>query len=696
MKYRFFRAVFFLVTIFSFLYCGKNNEENHEGPNGGGPMGGSGGPNGGCEFCGTRMPQTVSLDLSSAAGLAILERDSGGSGLNLLSDEETNLVKINKDGEVENAVKEAIDPELSKLTDNQKEQMQKDPQMPRIVAIGYSRAYKANDPTYHLDADVYVLFERPFYYKYTSDPKADTWSAGSPYTCQLFKLNTKLGDMQDGVEVAAGSVSNMECITNQHEIPTWRSEAVMQFDENDILYFPAHVPGNWKDIYYSYNPATKKLSEKVNGKICWRDVAVHPSGSIFYTGETCSDPQNRGTSFFRYISPDNELIEIARDWWDFKYRAEEDANGDTTGKILFFGPDPDTGNGQPSWDSACLYSYDPEAASDSRSTRIATCNNRMWDWVNVRELSDAQQQNPSLATRLEWKDRCELEDQVFLGGGSGNINQLTQGSDAKVFISGGMQKKQAGTFKCNVEITTAHCSSVDPAHTTSSACTTAGYTWKESGYCNGANYNSPSTCSSNGGTWVYNSEWYNDVTTNACITSTSAPTSAQTTAGAVQMASWYVRHVNCQEPTTGWTTSIKGLGSLVPTEDDEDSSNLISLMSEDDEQVIKFWIIPKTGSSDEIFYTSFKNSQYRLRRATVSGGTVTRKTILENYEVYNVTRDPVDSSKVMFDGLNFSSNSYKLGTLDPSLSTSTDILNNIKVKDGLTGQIETLIIIPGN
>ena len=89
--------------------------------------------------------------------------------------------------------------------------------------------------------------------------------------------------------------------------------------------------------------------------------------------------------------------------------------------------------------------------------------------------------------------------------------------------------------------------------------------------------------------------------------------------------------------------------------------------------------------------TSLAFGQYALKAVVISGDTVTTKTLLSDYEVYNLTVDPADSSRLLFDGLNFASNTYRFGSIDPN---AEDGEASVEDKDGLTGQIKTLIIVP--
>lgn len=628
----------------------------------------------GCPDCGPNggpRPSTLAIDLQSAVGIAVLESD-GSSSLNLDGTGDSgNLIKIDDAGNISSVIKEA---KPDDLTEEEYERMGPAQSIPRVVVIGFS-------PT----GEIYAIFERAFYYQYVENMEGEeAWSPSSQYTCQIFRLKSDLNTVKSTV-VDVGGASNLECVTATHEIPTWSRESrLMQFDSYGNLYFPARVPGGSKEIFYKYNPVDKSLAEMVNANINFRDVEVTPTGSIFYTGTT---GQNGGDSFFRYISNSNKLVEVARDWWDFKYGSDKDPTA-TNERIIFYGPDPSSSS-VASWDSACLYRFDPALVdSGSPSTKLAKCLNNIWDWIEARELTGYNDDRPSLSVRTIKKTRCESDGQVFIGGSG--ISQLQQKSNGEIFIVGELRKKKAGTYQCNVEIKGEHCSSVNPTHSTQSICEAAGYVWKDSGgWCDNSNYSTESTCTGASATWNLNAEWYNDVTGNGCI-STNTASEENTASGIYYRSGWSVRNPNCQQPTStsggdGWTDTIKGL-AYVDNASTTDNEKLLALKSEEDEKVTEFWIINLAGV-ETIFYTSYKNNKHYLSMEQ-SG---TNKVLLTDYEVYNLSIDPNDSSRLLFDGLKFSTNTYRFGTINPGAS---DVEATITDKQGLTGQIQTLIIVP--
>jgi len=203
------------------------------------------------------------------------------------------------------------------------------------------------------DGSVYVLFERSFFYRQPSAadmvPGFDPNAPGSPNRCQLFRAN---GSWQNPATGKA-ALAELECVTSDYEVHTWDSRRVMQFDASGKLYFRGAAAASPKEVFFQYDPATKQLTEKVNGNICWRDVQVTPRGSVFYTGTSGTNGDCSGTSFFRYISADNHLTEISRDFWNFTYLAEQDPNDPNNERIIFYGPDP-TASASTGWDTACL------------------------------------------------------------------------------------------------------------------------------------------------------------------------------------------------------------------------------------------------------------------------------------------------------------------------------------------------------
>lgn len=670
-----------------------------------------------CEQCGGQAPAGFALDLSGAASLILVEKSQNSSGSSKTgrvlqvdkvrdgddsgsdSSDDAGLVKIDSEGDISTALVEA----LPEGADSQEDLGGMGPaqERPRISAVGFA-------PT----GDVYVLFERSFLYRMVDDPQAkDIWSPSSPYTCQIFRSVNTL-DQLSTASLDDTPLTNLECVSNQHEVATWRNGPVMQFDESGNLYFTGHLAGTNNDIFYQYNPISKQLSEKVNANICYHNVEVTARGSVFYTGTSKNNDECSGTSFFRYISSENRLIEISRGWWNFAYESEVDPEHPDSERILFYGPDPDTSTGLPGWDTACLYRYDPSIEDPSeRATRIAKCVNNIWGWIDASEFEDSHSQTPSLETRLEKRERCEADGQVFLGGAS--IDQLGQDSNGRIFLSGQVQRKIGGTHNCSIRVSVDHCSSHDPEHSDETSCHTAGYIWIEvGGWCavpGGANVtgatDSAENCAANvdpPGTWTPNSYWYNDVQTSACITAQDSEeiTEDFDNRGAIHAPGWEVYGSYCQQPSNAngnWTSTIQGFGYVDTESASTDGEHLVRLLSNSDEQVIQFWIIEQDGVEHQ-FYSSFKTGEYLLNAVVETEVddevVISSKTLLQGYEVYNLLADPVDPSRLMFDALYFDTNTYRFGTIDPNLDEAEDVEASFEARDGLTGRVRTMIIVP--
>lgn len=548
--------------------------------------------------------------------------------------------------------------------------MQHKEPMPRVTAVGLAP-----------DGNVYILFERNLMHR---TPSAEDMASGvdlhgpsSPYRCQLFRAN---GSWQE----AAGDLAELECVMTQHEVRTWDARRVMQFDASGKLYFRAAVPGQPKEVFYEYDPVTRALSEKVNGNICWRDVQVTPRGSLFYTGtSTSADGGCGGTSFFRYVSEDNRLTEIARDWWNFKYLAEQDPEDPTNERIIFYGPDPNS-TSSVGWDTACLYRYDPAVEDPAaRTQRLIECSNNPFNYVYGTnapgQVSDAE-----LAA---FGERCQSEGQLFVGGEG--VTGLSQLRDGTLFVVGKFHKKLAGEVHCGLDVNADHCDSADPAHSTEEACTGAGRQWlRAQPYCSIPEYLDPGACQTNGGTWVNGVGFrHYEASGSSCF---------------VVQPNFSRRSVDCRSPgqtqpgpMPNLTQEVNGLAYLAPG---EAGGFELRLLSEPTEEVERYWAL-ESDNGPELYYSVYAGGQYNLRLATqveASDGQVEvgRRLLLEDYEVYNLQRDPADPSRVMFDALQFATNEYVFGSADTTLPTPEEVHASVEAVQGVSGRVETLIVLP--
>jgi hypothetical protein len=546
--------------------------------------------------------------------------------------------------------------------------------LPRVTAVGLSP-----------DGNVYILFERSFMHRQPSAEDmasgVDLYGPSSPFRCQLFRAN---GSWQQ----AAAELAELECVTNQHEVRTWDARRVMQFDASGKLYFRAGVPAQPKEVFYQYDPATRVLSEKVNGNICWRDVQVTPRGSLFYTGSsTSSDGGCGGTSFFRYVSTDNRLSEIARDWWNFKYLAEQDPEDPNNERIIFYGPDPNS-TSSVGWDTACLYRYDPAVADPvARTERLVECNSNPFNYVYGASAMPGQVSDAELAA---FGERCHSEGQLFVGGEG--VTGLSQLRDGTLFVVGKFQKKLAGEVRCGLDVNVDHCDSADPAHATQEACTGAGRQWLHAQpYCEGyPEAVDPGSCATNEGVWNNGVGFrHYDAAGASCLT---------------PQTGFSRGYLDCRGPGQAQTgpqpmpnlmQEVNGLAYLAPR---EAGGFELRLVSEPTEEVERYWAI-EGENGPELYYSVYQSGQYNLRLATqVDAGDgqveVARRLLLEDYEVYNLQRDPADPSRVMFDALQFATNEYLFGSADTTLPTPEEVLASVQAVQGVSGRVETLIVLP--
>jgi hypothetical protein len=557
--------------------------------------------------------------------------------------------------------------------------------LPRVTALGLSP-----------DGSVYVLFQRGFIYRQPTAEEAaapgfDPYSMTSPYRCQLFRAD---GSWRSETATAAPDLAELECVTNQYEVPTWDTRRVMQFDASGKLYFRAVTMANPQGVFLQFDPVTKSLSEKVNANICWRDVQVTPRGSLFYTGTTGTNGDCMGTSFFRYVSADNRLTEIARDWWNFKYLAEQDPEDPNNERIIFYGPDPNSTSGF-SWDSACLYRYNPAIATPAeRTQKLVDCHRDGWTYVNgqtgpAMPMVPSQMSDEELAA---FQARCESEGQLFIGGEG--VTALSQLADGTLFVVGKFQRKLAGELGCNLDVSADHCAvlgngapgdALDAASTTRETCEAAGHVWVplSPGCTNGVD-ETPEACNNNGATWNSGpmSRFYQ----------MTGPSCATTGEGIIRT------NIDCRAPNQqhSFSQEVNGLGYLV--EATEAAPAHIELLSDPSERVERYWPVPGVDRA-ELFYSVYDGGQYNLRMATqvvAEGGEVSiqRRNLLDDYEVYNLQRDPSRPNRVLFDALQFSTNTYLFGSIDPSLPTPEEVQASLEVVDGVSGRVETLIVLP--
>ncbi|HET9236717.1 MAG TPA: hypothetical protein VFO10_05680 [Oligoflexus sp.] len=670
--------------------CGGKKDDGRKG---GGPMNGGG----------QQALTDVKADFSGAVGVLVIDPNQTTSSLRLIGGEDGpvnlslaetgtsgdgSLAKVGSDGEVSSAISSGGEEDEK----NNNGWCCK-PKLPAVKTIAISP-----------NKEIYLHFERSFVYKAPDDGDwSDAWEPSSGNMCQIFKV--KGGTIEELIANPPADAGNLECLDNLHFVDTWQAQrnSVFQFDSESNVYYPGSLPnGNGKMVVYK-RTADGKVTEMINSNICVQDFLVTKAGGIFYTGS--SNCQNggggSGGGFFRYVSPGNSIIEIARDWWNFVFEPTASSTGD---KAVFFGPDP-TSSKTASWDSACLFNFDPTGGSSAadRIKPAITCGSDIWSWINMTRTADVAvydtgytngNQNPSVAWINEFKSRCESSGQVFAGGGS-QISAIKQTSTGEVYVIGQVRKKKEGELTCGLNVKGAHCVVKgipylygDSTYGSKGLCEGASGTWTEDGYCSTSASNR-ADCITASGTWNYRDVNYNNVASSLCgatsgggyiasssFYSTPVLTSNSTIPAAIYTRGW----MNCQVKSTdgstnnyNWTDEYKGLAKVNST------TKTLSLLSGTDEQAINLWLV-----GDQPYFSSYNTTtgKYYLKKYENSAAV----TVAENFEAYNLSASG-ETGKLYYDGLDFGTNAYSFGTmLEAAPYTRT-------IKTGLTGTVKTIVIL---
>jgi hypothetical protein len=299
-------------------------------------------------------------------------------------------------------------------------------------------------------------------------------------------------------------------------------------------------------------------------------------------------------------------------------------------------------------------------------------------------------QVPSDEELPAFQARCESEGQLFIGGDG--VSALSQLEDGTLFVVGRFQRKLAGQLGCGIDVQGNHCAvsgsgpndALDAASTTKEACDEAGHVWQQLdvGCSDGVSLTQQDCQPPYFWNMAPGSRHY-EMTGSACATVGEGITR---------------NHVDCRTvgQANSFSQEVNGLGYLVPATESEPSR--IELLSEPTERVERYWPVPGPDGA-QLFYSTYSAGQYNLRMATQVAGEgdtveIQRRSLLDDYEVYNLQRDPANPSRVMFDALQFSTNSYLFGSIDPTLPTPEAVQESVEVVAGVTGRLETLIILP--
>lgn len=547
--------------------------------------------------------------------------------------------------------------------------------------------------------EIFIHFENPFRHKTpeSNNPQSDPWSDGT--YCQLFRVK---GGTVEALKTTPPTGANLECLDYEHFVNNWQAQrnSVFQFDADGNVYYPGQIPNSPKMVVYKWNRVTGALTEMINSNICVQDFLVTKLGGLFYTGtSSCNGGGSSSGGFFRYVATSGALTEIARDWWNFIY---EPVTTGTTDKAVFFGPDP-TSASTASWNSACLFNFDPNGGSTTaaRTSNVITCGNNIWDWVQMRRTEDIatygqgynNNQTASAAYKTEFASRCPSSGQVFAGGGS-QISAIKQDSTGQIYVIGNVRKKNAGVLTCDLELRGPHCKlsgMPNLTYTTESTCTGAGGAWIDSGRCGNGSSTTSTACFAAPATWYRDSTWYSGVTTSICTAageisatnwwSANNSLSYQSAANSVEnVLKFKINNLNCNPPASSsngdqWTSEYRGLAKV------NLASKTLSLVSTTTEQAINLWLV-----SDKVYYSSYDTGagQYQLNYFDGSSSHV----MASNFEIYHLNSSGLSDGSLYFDGLDFSNNTYTFGTiLSAAPYTRTQ-------RTGLTGTLKTIVILP--
>lgn len=528
--------------------------------------------------------------------------------------------------------------------------------------------------------DVFIAFEHPFMYQTPPDEYSDPWSPSSPYTCQLFRVNSTITEAATG-----GADTGLCCITNTLELNTWDFRtSKIQFDSSGNAYFTAHVPQNWKDVMIKWTrsatpttddngvctyPSTA-LSEVINANIVFRDYLVVPTGGVFYTGITSTNGDYSGgnDSFLRFRADGGALQEITSGWWDYVFApvgVDDALLGIDTSialatsvseRVLFYGPDPLLAT-SPDWNDSCLYLYDPNLSGAARSTEIADCEIDIYNYVNWAD---------DLATK---KSRC-TEAKYMMGGNNQpkkilladsydvstkyikDVDYAEADGKKEIFVVGDVFAKKAGEWRFDICIDEAHCT-IDgvPSYTHNTANAGA----------------DEAACTAASGTWNADNDCYNQLVDAALLSAIVDGSDA----------TWQINGQWCETPGTDWRDTYSGIVRVNYTDADTKS---VTLLSDTDEIVRNGWVV-----NSRVFFSTFNVTDGSYHLMEVGNASA----ILDGYEVYELFKDPNNANGLYFNGLRFSDNAYVMGTFEPD-----DVDGTFEVESGITGQIETLIVIP--
>jgi hypothetical protein len=300
---------------------------------------------------------------------------------------------------------------------------------------------------------------------------------------------------------------------------------------------------------------------------------------------------------------------------------------------------------------------------------------------------------------------------------------------------------------------TGSCSSDPDKYETEAACIAASKVWRAdtwSGACTSSDTNDNSALYDNNQNgcipnWSTNQMWYNNVTGDICTSDDTADrasfwdyshknnnftqTADSTHSTFSELTGKYlVQGLQCNQVNSAsggrndWTMEYSALAQV-----DASKKNL-TLLSLSREKAIDLWVV-----NEKPYYSSFDTAsgEYLLNGLTMANACIYSdisegsscneeglvwqhrrcfasnlssestckaagyqwvssypSVILSNFEVYNLAEGE-NSGEMLADGLDFSTNEYKFGTINPDS-------NILQLRTGLTGTLKTIVILPRN
>src|SRR3990167_4538813 len=111
----------------------------------------------------------------------------------------------------------------------------------------------------------------------------DPWSAASEFTCQLFKVTGNFDVSEEAVNNRSAHLSELSCINPYLEVEIWnKREGILQFDNDNNLYFKARYANTDQRAVFKYIKATGESTEIINPQTNVDQFQVYGNGSVIF------------------------------------------------------------------------------------------------------------------------------------------------------------------------------------------------------------------------------------------------------------------------------------------------------------------------------------------------------------------------------------------------------------------------------